>query len=282
MAGIDLKNLAQVIEKDYYKPLKHLLPYSKPHSEETAGGRLLNQLQSIIPWEKMLSSTHLKNLYANPTVCNQDRDNVLKALRVCYDLRREYAQEIAAQKDYQKKLDAILKYRQIHCLDTAYLTTSALIKQEYPAYFIDLIDPYDNRGNQYVSHHSITLYSEDKSKKLDEMFSNLTDPDVRIVDYWINDEGNAQQMLQLLNKKFNKDIANLLVCSVNTQILSQKDELHKKFVIEPNCSRGHEQFPLLSAKAYELLFERTSSFNLQKSTQFKPTPYTNGRNTHRS
>lgn len=274
--------LPQTIHKFYYTPLQHLLPHSKKHDEKTAGGRVLNALQQIIPWEEMLSTTHLKDLYANPMIKDGDRDNVLKALRVCYNLRKEYAHEIAAQDDYQKKLDAILKYRQIHCLDTAALTCEALKKDGFKPYFIDLINPYDTRSSQYISYHSVTLYSENKNMSLDDMFHDLTHPDVRLVDYWINEEGNAQKMLHQLNRRFKIDKNYLLICSVNTQKFEQEGTLHKKFVLEPDCSQGYEQFPLLTARAYELLFGTPDSFNLQRGGKFQTIRNINTRGSKRS
>lgn len=278
----DSKILPHTIHKFYYTPLKHLLPHSEEHDTKTAGGQVLNELQKIIPWEEMLSATHLKDLYADPAIKDNDRDHVLKALRVCYNLRREYAHEIAAQSDYQRKLNAILKFRQIHCLDTAALTCKALRKEGFNAYFIDLINPHNATSSQYVSHHSITIYSENKNMSLDEMFRDLTHPDVRIVDYWINQEGNAQKMLQLLNQKFKMDKNHLLICSVNTQKLEQENIRHKKFVMEPDFSQGYEQFPLLTARAYELLFDRSSSFNLQVQDKFHRARTVNLRGAKRS
>lgn len=254
MAEIDLTNLACIIERDYYKPLKHLLPASKKHSEETAGGRVLNMLQQIIPWENMLSSTHLKNLYADPEIQDKDRDHVLEALRVCYNLRKEYAHEIAAQTDYQKKLDAIVKYRQIHCIDAAFLTAHALNNLGYKAYVIDLIDHSGIHFDRYLSHHSMTLYAEtDKEMSLEEMFKNLKSDKVRIVDYWVNEQGNAANMLNLLNERFKKTNRTIL-CSINTELLGQTTLQHKKFVLEPDCGRGHELYPAMTPDAYNLLF----------------------------
>lgn len=254
MAEIDLTNLAYIIERDYYKPLKHLLPASKNHNDKTAGSRVLNKLQQIIPWENMLSSTHLKDLYANPEIQDEDRDHVLEALRVCYNLRKEYAHEIAAQTDYQKKLDAIVKYRQIHCIDTAFLTAHALNNLGYTAYIIDLIDHSGIHFNRYLSHHSMTLYAEnDKEMSLEEMFKNLKNEKVRIVDYWINEQGNAADMLNLLNERFKKTNRTIL-CSINTELLGQTTLQHKKFVLEPDCGRGHESFPTMTPEAYNLLF----------------------------
>ena len=277
----DSKILPHTIRKFYYTPLQHLLPRSKNHDEKTAGGRVLNALQQIIPWEEMLSTTHLKDLYADPVIKDGDRDNVLKALRVCYNLRKEYAHEIAAQNDYQKKLDAIIKYRQIHCLDTATLTCEALRKEGFTTYFIDLINPYDSRSSQYLSYHSVTLYSENNNMSLDDMFADLTHPDVRLVDYWVNEEGNAHKMLNQLNKKFGSE-GHLIICSINTQKLAQDNTLNKKFVLEPDCSCGYEQFPLLTAKAYELLFDRSASFNLQMPERFQTVRNINMRGSKRS
>lgn len=278
MAEIDLTNLAYIIERDYYKPLKHLLPASKNHNDKTAGSRVLNKLQQIIPWENMLSSTHLKDLYANPEIQDEDRDHVLEALRVCYNLRKEYAHEIAAQTDYQKKLDAIVKYRQIHCIDTAFLTAHALNNLGYTAYIIDLIDHSGIHFNRYLSHHSMTLYAEnDKEMSLEEMFKNLKNEKVRIVDYWINEQGNAADMLNLLNERFKKTNRTIL-CSINTELLRQTTLQHKKFVLEPDCGRGHESFPTMTPEAYNLLFRPA----VTTVNNFKSPHHTSGRGAKRS
>jgi len=190
-------------EKKILEPIKHLLP-DTTYSPDTkdVGEKLINKYNKELPTNEYVSSSYLEFLSKRKNLSQAEKKGVEDAINYYnHNLRLKFLSEVATVDG--NPLNEIKKYKTATCVELAKVSTDDLRKQGYPTYSLMYLEK--NEASKTSFNHFFTVYSENKNMSLEKMMENLDNPEVKIVDLWTRETGQASEMIKKYNEKFATD-----------------------------------------------------------------------------